>query len=127
MSRTAGDAVRRVGLRLGCVVVALALTSGSQARSTGSSTASITAHVALFGGPVTPAGGMALNGAPAVGVNVTARAASGATWTATTDTRGEATLVVPPGSYEVFSNCGTKHVVAQAETATALSLDCQVA
>jgi hypothetical protein len=71
---------------------------------------------------------MALDGAPAVGVDVTATAASGATWTATTDPRGEATLVVPPGSYEVFSTgCGTKHVVAQAETATAVSIECQVA
>jgi hypothetical protein len=71
---------------------------------------------------------MALDGAPAVGFNVTAKAASGATWTATTDTRGEATLVVPPGSYEVFSNaCGTKHVVAQPETATPVSIECQVA
>jgi hypothetical protein len=77
---------------------------------------------------VRPGGGMALNGAPAVGVNVTATAASGATWTATTNGRGEATLVLPPGSYEVFSTgCGTKHVVAQAETATALSIECQVA
>jgi hypothetical protein len=127
MSRTTGDAVRR-GRRLGCVVITLALASGCQAHSTDSRTASITARVALFGGPRTPAGGMALNGSPAVGVNVTATAASGATWMATTDTRGEATLVVPPGSYEVFSNaCGTKHVVAQAETATALSIECQVA
>ncbi|MFG1911662.1 hypothetical protein [Kribbella sp. NPDC048928] len=71
---------------------------------------------------------MALDGAPAVGVEVTATAASGATWTGTTDGRGEATLVVPPGSYEVFSTgCGTKHVVAQAKAATAVPIDCQVA
>jgi hypothetical protein len=106
-------------------VITLALVGGCQAHST----ASITARVAVFGGPVTPGGGMALTGAPAVGVNVTATAASGATWTATTDARGEATLLVPPGSYEVFSTyCGTatKHVVAHAETATPLSIECNV-
>jgi hypothetical protein len=71
---------------------------------------------------------MGLNGAPAVGVYVTATAASGASWAASTNGRGEATLVVPPGSYEVFATgCGTKHVVAQAETATVLSFGCQVA
>jgi len=78
---------------------------------------------------VKPGGGMALTGAPAVGVNVIAEAPNGATWTATTDVRGEATLLVPPGPYEVFSTyCGTgpKHVVAHAETATPLSIECNV-
>ena len=115
--------VRDVGLRLVCLASSLALMGGCQAEGT----ASISARVALSGGPITPSGGMALDHVGAVGVEVTARAAGGATWTATTDAKGEATLLVPPGSYDVSSiGCPARHVRARSKRAVSVSIECAV-
>jgi hypothetical protein len=56
--------VRRVVVTVVCVVVVLTVLSGCQPEMT----AGITARIVLFGGLMEPGGGMALNGAPAVGV-----------------------------------------------------------
>ena len=125
MPGTTAFAVRRVGLTLACGLVAVTAFSGCQADLP----AGITARILLYGGATGPGGGMALNGAPAVGVTVTAAAANGATRTALTDARGEATLLVPTGSYEVFSTyCGAKpaRVIAVTQTAAPVLLECAV-
>jgi hypothetical protein len=69
--------------------------------------AAVSVKVGLWGGPLQPTGGMALEGKPAPGVNVTARDAHGATWDATTDQQGVAQLQLSPGAYVIFSTyCG---------------------
>jgi hypothetical protein len=125
MPGTPDFAVRRVALTAMSVMVALTVFSGCQADLT----AGITARVVLFGGLMEPGGGMALNGAPAVGVTVTASAANGTSRTAITDARGEATLLVPTGAYDVFSTyCGAKpaRVLAVTQTAAPVLLECSV-
>jgi hypothetical protein len=125
MPGTTALAVRRVGPTLVCVLAFLTALSGCQADLP----AGITARILLYGGATGPGGGMALHGAPAVGVTVTAAAANGVTRTALTDARGEATLLVPSGSYEVFSTyCGAEpaRVLAMTQTATPVLLECAV-
>jgi hypothetical protein len=125
MPGTTAFAVRRVGLTLVCVLALPTALSGCQADLP----AGITARILLYCGASGPRGGMALYGAPAVGVTVTAAAANGATRTALTDARGEATLLVPSGSYVVFSTyCAAKpaRVLAVTQTATPVLLECAV-
>lgn len=125
MPGTTAVVVRRVALTLASVMVAVIAFSGCQADLP----AGITARILLYGGATGPRGGTALNGLPAVGVTVTAAADNGATRTALTDARGEATLLVPTGTYEVFSTyCGAKpaRVLAVTQTATPVLLECAV-
>ena len=77
----------------------------------------VSVKVGLWGGPLQPTGGMALKGKPAIGVNVTARDAHGATWGATTDQQGVAQLRLSPGAYAIFStSCGPTEDVAPVTT-----------
>ena len=74
-------------------------------------------QVGMWGGPVRPTGGMALQGEPAPGVNVTARDAHGKTWDGTTDQQGVAQLQLRPGAYVIFSTyCGPTEDAAPVTT-----------
>ncbi len=73
--------------------------------------------VGLWGGPARPTGGMALEGEPARGVNVTVRDAHGKTWEGTTDQQGVAQLDLRPGAYVIFSTyCGPTEDAAPVTT-----------
>ena len=87
-------------------VVLAALVAATLGCSTEAS-GTISVRVALFGGPVTPNGRMALDNTPARNVTVTATSANGWSRTAQTDADGIATFTVAVGKYVVEStDCG---------------------
>ena len=103
-------AVRGRVVAMVAAAVALAALSGCA-----SQVDDLSVKVALFGGPSLSDGTMALQGAPAPGVNVTVRDSTGRTWSTVTDTSAVALFRVPPGNYTVFSNyCGQPEQVSVA-------------
>ncbi|NYI42727.1 carboxypeptidase-like regulatory domain-containing protein [Demequina lutea] len=79
--------------------------------------ATVNVTVGLWGGPAQPTGGMALEGQPAPGVNVTARDTQGKTVDGTTDELGVAQLHLAPGAYVIFSTyCGPTEDASPATT-----------
>jgi hypothetical protein len=91
--------------------------------------ATLTVHIALFGGPMRPDGGMALSDSPAGSENVTTVDAAGRKIRARTNADGVTTLRLKPGRYTVFSTyCGTdpRHVVLSAAHTVRVQIDCAV-
>ena len=65
----------------------------------------LTVHVAVFGGPMRPDGGMAASNVPQRGARITITDSSGRAWSARTDRGGIASFAVPDGKYVVHAPC----------------------
>jgi hypothetical protein len=100
---------------------ALALCAGCMSRDSGSAAQSpkpavhtgvLVVHVGAFGGPLRRDGRMGASNAPESDAPVSAMAATGRTWTATTGRDGIASWSVPAGQYRVSSSfCGSSQRV----------------
>jgi hypothetical protein len=89
--------------------------------------ATLTVHIAAFGGPPRIGGGMALSDAPQRGKKVTAIDTNGGEHTAWTDTAGIATMHLAAGSYTVSGYClRPRPIVLQAGRISRIEVPCQV-
>ena len=88
-------------------VAGLAACTRSDGAATVQPSATVRVHVGLYGGPLQPGGGMALNNAPEPQTPVTVTDMTGHMRTAKTDSTGVVTFVVAPGRYVIDSPlCG---------------------
>lgn len=111
------------------LLIALPVAScASSATRPAAAPARLIVHVTLSGGPMGADGQMALSNSPSVGSTVTAKAATGRTWSARVDARGNASFVLPKGSYRVVSSAcfGARQAVLRSGFATRLSFHCDV-
>jgi hypothetical protein len=91
--------------------------------------ATLRVHIGLYGGPLRPGGGMALQNAPAPRENVTAVDADGREFVALTDATGVATMRLATGRYKVFSTyCGNgpQTAVLTADQSSKVHIVCPV-
>jgi hypothetical protein len=116
----------RIGGGLAAAALLAAGCSSSARPGAGDST-QLRVSLALYGGPLTPDGHMAVSGAPASGELVHVRSDSGRTWTASTGFDGVAVFHLPAGHYRVWSQCGASRSVTVAFGSTAsTSFSCDV-
>lgn len=91
-------------------VAVLGSTGCGTSHSNDAATGTLRVHIGLYGGPVAPDGGQALNNSPASGETVTAASVSGHKFSAVTASNGDAVLHLASGRYTVFSTfCGPQN------------------
>lgn len=76
---------------------------GSAPTAASTATGTLVVHIGRFGGPVRANGQMALNDAPVAGATVIVIGAGDDRWSARTDAKGNASLVLPTGRYSTHS------------------------
>jgi hypothetical protein len=110
-------------------VVGWALLAAACAGSPGQGT--VTGTVRMYGGPLAPGGGMALNGEPLPNSHVSLWSHGHQVASATTDALGYFTLTLPAGTYDAVQACGAPSpvgesvMVAENQT-TQHDISCQV-